>query len=38
MKFIFYIFYMPILIAINAPNWIWCKLTGKHFEAIGGPQ
>ena len=30
--------YFIAIILINAPGWIWSKLTGKPFNPIGGPQ
>ena len=26
------------MILINAPGWIWSKITGEPFNPIGGPQ
>ena len=30
--------YVGGVILINAPGWVWSKVTGKPFHPVGGPD
>jgi hypothetical protein len=32
------IIYVVGMALINAPAWVWSKITGKPFKGVGGPQ